>query len=103
MIVYIIYANKNLHYRQRMRYIQRLSYAFPFKIGEYRFNSGNSFFNAISIWKIDEQTDEMIIFQENTRIVSELKADAPRYHTKAMRINYLRTCDLLLPKVKLST
>ena len=76
---------KILHYRQRMRYIR------------------NNSFNAISIWKIDEQADEMIIFQENTWIVSELQADAPRYHTRAMRINYLCICDLLLPKVKSST
>jgi len=45
----------------------------------------------------------MITLQENTRIVGELQADAPRYHTRAMRINYQRTCDLLLPKVKSST
>ena len=86
-----------------MRYIQGLPYAFSFKIGEYRFNSGNNSYNAISIWKIDEQADEMITLQENTRIVSELQADASRYHTRAMRVNYLRTCDLLLPKVKSST
>ena len=42
----------------------------------------------------------MTILQNNTHIVSELKADALHYHTRAMRINYLRTCDLLLPKVK---
>jgi len=30
-------------------------HAFSFKIGEYRFNSGNNSYNAISIWKIDEQ------------------------------------------------
>src|SRR6266496_5098335 len=94
---------KNLVYRQRMCYIQGLSHAFSFKIGEYRFNSGNNSFNAISIWKIDEQADEITTLQENTRIVSELQADAPRYHTRTMRINYQRTCDLLLPKVKSST
>ena len=44
-----------------MRYIQGLSHAFSFKIGEYRFNSGNNAFNAISIWKIDEQADEVMI------------------------------------------
>jgi len=76
---------KILHYRQRMRYIR------------------NNSFNAIFIWKIDEQADEMTTLQENTRIVSELQADAPRYHTRAMRINYLCICDLLLPKVKSST
>ncbi len=27
----------------------------------------------------------------------------PHYHTRTMRINYLRTCNLLLPKVKSST
>jgi hypothetical protein len=86
-----------------MRYIQGLPHAFSFKIGEYRFNSGNNSYNAISIWKIDEQANEVITLQENTQIVSELQADAPRYHTRAMRINYLRTCDLLLPKVKSST
>src|SRR5256885_14550240 len=91
---------KILVYRQRMRYIQGLSHAFSFKIGEYRFNSGNNSFNAIFIWKIDEQADEMTTLQENTRIVSELQADAPRYHTRAMRINYQCTCDLLLPKVR---
>src|SRR3954453_1950355 len=80
-----------------MRYIQGLPRAFSFKIVEYRFNSGNNSFNTISIWKIDEYADEL---QENTRIVSELQADAPRYHTRAMRINYLCTCDLLLPKSK---
>ena len=94
---------KNLVYRQRMRYIQELSHAFSFKIGEYRFNSGNNSFNAISIWKIEEQADEITTLQENTHIVSELQADAPHYHTRAMRINYQRTCDLLLPKVKSST
>src|ERR1044071_6698906 len=83
-----------------MRYIQGLSNVFFFKIGEYRFNSGNNVFNAISVWKIDELVNEDIVIQENTRIVSELQADAPRYHTKAMWINYLRTCDLLLPKAK---
>ncbi|GES98595.1 hypothetical protein GLOIN_2v1782174 [Rhizophagus clarus] len=88
---------------QKMRYIQGLSHAFSFKIGEYRFNSGNNSFNAISIWKIDEQADEMTTLQENSRIASELQAEAPRYHTRAMRINYQRTCDLLLPKVKSST
>ncbi|UZO26658.1 uncharacterized protein OCT59_018872 [Rhizophagus irregularis] len=88
---------------QRMRYIQGLFYAFSFKIGEYRFNSGNNSFNAISIWKIDEQADEMTTLQENTRIVSELQTNAPHYHTRAMRINYQCTCDLLLLKVKSST
>uniref|UniRef100_U9THL9 Uncharacterized protein n=2 Tax=Rhizophagus irregularis TaxID=588596 RepID=U9THL9_RHIID len=83
-----------------MRYIQGLPHAFSFKIGEYRFSSGNNAFNAISIWKVDEHVNEDLIIQENTRIVMELQADAPRYHTRAMRINYLRTCDLLLPKAK---
>ena len=64
-----------------MRYIQDLSHAFPFKIREYRFNSGNNSFNAISIWKIDEQANEMLMLQENMRIVNKLQADAPRYHT----------------------
>ena len=50
------------------------------------------------IWKIDELVNEDVVIQENTRIVTELQADAPRYHTRAMQINYLRTCDLLLPK-----
>ena len=86
-----------------MHYIQGLTHAFSFKIGEYWFNSGNNSFHAISIWKIDKNTDEITTLQENTRIMSELQADAPRYHTRAMWINYQRTCDLLLPKVKSST
>ena len=40
--------------------------------------------------------------QENTRIVNKLQVDAPYYHTRAMRVNYLWTCDLLLPKAKSS-
>src|SRR6266542_6555815 len=86
-----------------MRYIQGLSYTFSFTIGEYQFNSGNNAFNAISIWKIDEQANEMMILQENKRIVNELQADAPHYHTQTMRINYLYICDLLLPKAKPSS
>ncbi|CAB5394997.1 unnamed protein product [Rhizophagus irregularis] len=98
---------------QRLRFIQSLSCAFSFTIGEYRFNSGNNTFNMISIWKIDEDANESsaprpswstnyesIILQEHTRIITELQADAPRYHTRTMRMNYLRTCDLLLPKAK---
>ncbi|CAG8633361.1 11116_t:CDS:2 [Ambispora leptoticha] len=88
---------------QRMRYVKGLSHAFSFKIGEYRFNTGNNAYNAISIWKIDEEANEEKILQENQRIISELQEDAPRYHTRAMRINYLRTCELLLPKAKPSS
>ncbi|RHZ74811.1 hypothetical protein Glove_219g66 [Diversispora epigaea] len=33
----------------------------------------------------------------------KLQANAPHYHTRTMRINYLRICDLLLPKVKPSS
>src|SRR5581483_7136011 len=40
------------------------------------------------------------MMQENARIMSELQADASRYHIRTMRTNYLRTCDLLLPKAK---
>ncbi|CAG8715788.1 9292_t:CDS:2, partial [Scutellospora calospora] len=76
-----------------------LSQAFSFKIGEYRYNSGNNTYNAISIWII-ENTDETKIAQENARIVKELQNNAPQYHTRAMRLNYFRTCELLLPKVK---
>jgi len=64
-----------------MRYIQNLSHAFSFKIGEYRFNSSNNTFNAISIWKIDDQADEVTMLQENQRIVSELQADASQFYT----------------------
>ncbi|PKK75507.1 hypothetical protein RhiirC2_708088 [Rhizophagus irregularis] len=53
---------------QRMRYIQGLSHAFTYEIGEYRFNSGNNAFNAILIWKIDKQATEIKILQENKRI-----------------------------------
>ena len=45
----------------------------------------------------------MITLQKNTRFVSESQADTPRYHTRAMGVNYLRICDLLLPKAKSST
>ena len=37
---------------------------FSFKIREYRFNSGNNVFNAISVWRIDEQADEDAVMQE---------------------------------------
>ncbi|CAG8621838.1 11761_t:CDS:2, partial [Scutellospora calospora] len=88
---------------QRMHYIQGLSCAFSFKIGEYRFNIGNNAFNAISIWKINEEANEEKILQENKRIISKLQEDAPCYHTRAIRISYLRTCELLLLKAKLSS
>ena len=86
-----------------MRYIQGLHHAFSFKIGEYRFNSGNYAFNAISIWKIDEHVNENMMIQKNAQIVRELQANAPHYHTRTMWINYLRTCELLLPKAKPSS
>jgi hypothetical protein len=48
-----------------MRYIQGLPHAFSFKIEEYRFNSKNNAFNAISIWKIDKHVNENVLIQEN--------------------------------------
>ncbi|CAG8792562.1 24635_t:CDS:1, partial [Gigaspora rosea] len=66
----------------------------------FRFNSGNNAYNAISIWKIDDAADETMMMQRNTSIVNKLQANSPHYHTRAMKTNYLRTCDLLLPKVK---
>ncbi|CAG8547306.1 20451_t:CDS:2 [Gigaspora rosea] len=84
----------------RMHYVQGLSRAFTFKLGEFRFNSGNNAFNAISIWKIDSNADETTLMQQNTNIVNELQVKAPHYHTRAMKASYLHTCDLLLPKAK---
>ncbi|GET03003.1 hypothetical protein GLOIN_2v1782174 [Rhizophagus clarus] len=57
---------------QRMHYIQGLPHAFPFKIEEYRFNSENNVFNAISIWKIEEQADKDKVMQKNTWIVTKI-------------------------------
>src|SRR6266540_4214428 len=45
----------------------------------------------------------MMISQENKQIISELQADASRYHIRTMQINYLRTCDLLLSRTKPSS
>jgi hypothetical protein len=42
----------------------------------------------------------MLTKQETARITNQLQKEAPKYHTRSMRINYIRTCDLLLPKVK---
>ncbi|CAG8612740.1 7401_t:CDS:2, partial [Scutellospora calospora] len=53
--------------------------------------------------KFDEEANEEEIIKENRRIINKLQEDAPHYHTRAMRINYLRTCDLLLPKAKSSS
>ncbi|CAG8802429.1 1246_t:CDS:2, partial [Gigaspora margarita] len=83
-----------------MRYIQGLSRTFTFKVEEYRFNSGNNTFNAISVWKIDDNADKTIMIQKNSYIVNELQENALYYNTRAMRINYLHMCDLLLPKAK---
>ncbi|CAG8523511.1 4076_t:CDS:2, partial [Scutellospora calospora] len=85
---------------QRLRYIQGIAYAFPFKAGECRLNSGNNVFNTVSVWKIDDDADETTILRKNTSIINNLQINAPKYHTRAMRINYLRTCDMLLPKVR---
>ncbi|CAG8839508.1 23352_t:CDS:2, partial [Gigaspora margarita] len=85
---------------QRLRYIQGLAYAFPFKVGECRLTSGNNAFNTISVWKIDDDADETTMLQKNTSIINNLQTNAPKYHTRAMKIGYLRTCDMLLPKVR---
>ncbi|CAG8790042.1 3154_t:CDS:2, partial [Gigaspora margarita] len=69
-------------------------------VGEYRFNSGNNVFNAISVWKIDDNADETIMIQRNSHIVNELQENVLYYNSYAMRINYLHTCNLLLPKAK---
>ena len=74
-----------------MRYIQGLSHAFSFRIGEYRFNSGNNAFNAISIWKIDEYANEDMVIQENTRIVTKLQAEAPYTSHADKLFAYLRS------------
>src|SRR5581483_8316566 len=40
------------------------------------------------------------MLEENTRIIRNLQAETPCYHTRTMRYDYLYTCDLLLPKTK---
>ncbi|CAG8637424.1 696_t:CDS:2, partial [Gigaspora rosea] len=76
------------------------AFAFTFKLGEFRFNSGNNAYNTVSIWKIDEGADETTIMQRNTNIVNELQAHSSHYHTPTMRKNYFCTCNLILPSVK---
>ncbi|CAG8775670.1 670_t:CDS:2, partial [Gigaspora rosea] len=84
--------------KAKLRYIQGLTYAFLFKASECRLNSGNNAFNTVSVWKIDDDANETTILRKNTSIINNLQINAPKYHTRAMRINYLRTCDMLLPK-----
>ncbi|CAG8713693.1 15997_t:CDS:2, partial [Gigaspora rosea] len=75
--------------KQRLRFIQGLSQAFTFRIGEYRYNSGNGTYNSIFVWKVEEGASEAKLVQETTRITSELQNDVPQYHTRIMRANYL--------------
>ncbi|RIB16174.1 hypothetical protein C2G38_2190702 [Gigaspora rosea] len=86
--------------KQRLRFIQGLSQAFTFRIGEYRYNSGNGTYNSIFVWKVEEGASEAKLVQETTRITSELQNDVPQYHTRIMRANYLGACVLLLPNIK---
>ncbi|CAB5350497.1 unnamed protein product [Rhizophagus irregularis] len=105
--IWITPIDKNKYYHLEQSLIDLLPWE-PVDIEEYlptdpMQRMRNNAFNAILIWKIDEQATEIKILQENKRIVSELQANAPRYHTRTMRINYLRTCELLLPKAKPSS
>ncbi|PKK57493.1 hypothetical protein RhiirC2_825681, partial [Rhizophagus irregularis] len=82
-------------------YLQKLEETFTFKMGMYTYHHGN-IMNTTFIWKIDPSVDESIAFEKNYKIRSELKNSMPVYATRAMRREFVDTCDMFLGNVEKS-
>ena len=81
--------------------MQKLEEAFTFKIGIYTYHHGN-IMNTTFIWKIDPDVDESTAFEKNYEIRNELKSSMPAYATRAMRREFVNTCDMFLGNVEKS-
>ena len=79
--------------------MQKLKEAFTFKIGVYTYHHGN-IMNTTFIWKIDPDVDESTAFEKNYEIRNELKSSMPAYATRAMRKEFVNTCDMFLGNVE---
>ncbi|CAG8642760.1 37483_t:CDS:2 [Gigaspora margarita] len=105
-IIWYINMHDHLKLKERSYHILELFMEFFGRANPESYKNSRKPFNAIelnlhfSIWKINEDADETTMMQQNTNIVNELQAHSPHYHTRTMRKNYFRTCDLILPKVK---
>ncbi|GBC01660.1 hypothetical protein RclHR1_04280017 [Rhizophagus clarus] len=82
-------------------YLQNLEEAFTFKIGIYTYHHGNVM-NMSFVWKIDPNIDESAAFKKNYEIRNELKSFMPVYATRAMRREFVNTCDMFLGNVEKS-
>ncbi len=72
-----------------------------FKIGIYTYHYGNVM-NTTFIWKIDPNVSESIAFEKNYEIQNELKNSMPVYAIRAMRKEFVDTCDMFFGNVKKS-
>jgi hypothetical protein len=79
--------------------LEKLSEAFPFKAGAYFYYHGNVV-NTIFIWKIDPSFNETKTFEENYKIRDLLKEKMPTFKTRAMRREFVNTCELFLGNVE---
>jgi hypothetical protein len=74
---------------------------FPFKVGIYTYHHGNVI-NTTFVWKIDPDADESLAFEKNYEIRNKLKESMPRYATRAMRKEFVNTCEMFLGNVEKS-
>jgi len=58
--------------------------------------------NTTFIWKIDPNVNESAAFEKNYEIRNELKNSMPIYATRAMRREFVNTCDMFLGNVEKS-
>ena len=56
--------------------------------------------NTTFIWKIDPNIDESITFEKNYEIRNRLKESMPKYATRAMRKEFVNTCEMFLENVE---
>ena len=58
--------------------------------------------NTTFIWKIDPNVDEFAAFEKNYEIWNKLKSSIPVYAIRAMRREFVNTCDMFLGNVEKS-
>ncbi|CAG8457754.1 24796_t:CDS:2 [Gigaspora rosea] len=90
---FIVAISDYAKYLDKQRETVTLNHIKDGPIGEYCYSSRNNAYNVIFIWN-DQNATESEIVQETMRITRELQNEAPLYHSRIMRANFMRTYEI---------
>lgn len=86
--------------RGRRYYMDYIPQGISTKSVHLKLTRGSNLRTLNFIWTVPKDLEEGTLIEENSAIIVKLTNEVPKYHSRAMRMDFIKTSSLMLPDVK---